>query len=82
MVYCWSERPTAVADFGMTVELDVERQEYRVVPHGECVATYEDGVRRNWQDYGASIGRWHRARGPAFLLAMGWLKREMEKVAA
>lgn len=78
MTYCWSDRPTRVADFGMTVEIDVANQEYRVVPHGVCTATYEDGKPRCWQEYGAAIGHWHAARGPAFLLLQSWLAQQLE----
>lgn len=83
LIYCWSDRPTRVADFGMTVEIDVANQEYRAVPDdGPRTATYEDGAPRRWQDYGLAIGAWHKARGPAFLLLQSWLAREIEKVTA
>lgn len=42
--------PTKVEDFGMRLEW--RGDEFRVVPNGApCVATYDDGVPRRWQDY-------------------------------
>lgn len=82
LTFCWSDRPTRVADFGVTVEIDVANGEYRVVPHGECTATYEDGAPRRWQDYGRSGAVWRKARAPAFRLLQAWMAREMERIGA
>lgn len=79
MVYCWSERPTRVADFGVTVEADSAGC-YRAVSYGRCVATYADGKPRAWQDYGSMRDRWHVARRPAFGLLRLWLDGELAKI--
>lgn len=78
-VYCWSDRPTRVADFGMTIEADSSCC-YRAVRYGRCIATYADGKPRVWQDYGTMQHRWWPARKPAFELLRGWLEREIREI--
>jgi hypothetical protein len=66
----YGPNPKPLSDFGKRVEWKFELGEYRVVDDGgPCIATYDDGKPRAWQDH--SRVEWWQARPRAMKAIAG-----------